>query len=97
MGKRFNKWIHLVKYIPNQLNKMECPRCNEKNLTYRYILYGEVRERLGTLDIWCDSCLFGIHISRVGIPEDVDYLTFNLDDNIIKETIPNFTWVNSDK
>lgn len=67
-----------------EATEIPCPHCHEKSIDYLYI--GDEKTRIGYLQVWCNNCLNGIYISRVGIPEGVKMISFqeNVDlDNII--------------
>lgn len=58
-------------------------------IDFQYV--GDCETRIGYLDIWCNSCMNGIHISKVRAPELVDLMAF--EDAKVKRRIPAFKQV----
>ncbi|MGN9810221.1 hypothetical protein ACTMSW_12795 [Micromonospora sp. BQ11] len=48
---------------------LPCPNCEHRTL--RLVFTGPPESTYGYASFWCDTCLEGIHISRVPIPEGV--------------------------
>jgi hypothetical protein len=90
----FKKWLDLAKIIfddvPNQKH-LVCPKCGKFEVDYQYV--GDNTDRIGYLDIWCKSCLIGIHLSRTKAPEKANMLTFDIPLEKISERIPNFVQI----
>jgi hypothetical protein len=89
----FNDWIELYKRV-NALedsNDLPCPNCSKAGIHFQYV--GDPETRIGYLALWCSFCLHGIHISRVLIPEDSDFLPFDCVEEEVANLIPNFTHV----
>jgi hypothetical protein len=89
-----HKWLHLGnKMIDNLPNKvlLKCPECNNETVDYQYV--GDPKSRIGYLDMWCTSCLKGVHISRVQIPENAELIPFDAPKEQIINRIPNFKLV----
>ena len=51
-----------------------CPSCGEGNVRVSYT--GDPETRIGYAIAWCDVCLNGIYLSRVGVPDGVEMLSF---------------------
>ena len=64
-----------------------CPNGDGGRVRIAYI--GDPNTRIGTAFIWCDVCRQGIFLSRVGIPEGADMLTFDASDEEQEAIIPN--------
>ena len=89
----FNEWLELVKRVvdktqDNKASSICCPNCESNSIDYQYV--GDVATKVGYLDIWCKTCLNGIHISRIKVPENVDMLSFDTSPERIAERIPDF-------
>ncbi|WP_105616651.1 hypothetical protein [Vallitalea okinawensis] len=82
----FKKWLELASLIQENQTKI-CPVCGENDIDFQYI--GDLVTKVGYLDIWCNKCLHGIHISRVKAPEGVNIISFDAHGDIIKR-IPDF-------
>lgn len=88
----FSSWLKLSADISSNIQKKEvnkCPICQSETVDFQYV--GDTDTRIGFLDIWCTSCMNGIHISRVKAPESANILTFN--DEKVKARIPDFNQV----
>jgi hypothetical protein len=88
MNPIFKKWLDLGWDLKR---KLPCPSCGERAIDFQHV--GDPATRIGYLDIWCASCLKGIHISRVTIPEDTPLLAIKDDAEKIAARIPTFTWI----
>lgn len=82
-------WYKLAGIIADNLStvSMECPVCGVANIDFQYV--GDMKTRRGFLCIWCVSCLHGIHLSGVRIPEHAEYLQKDQVETV-KKRIPNF-------
>lgn len=70
------------------MSPLECPRCGQNSVDMQYV--GDPDTRIGYLDVWCSSCLHGIHLSRVKVPLSANMLTFETPNEQITKKIPNF-------
>jgi hypothetical protein len=68
-----------------------CPNCGRDAL--RIAFTGNVDTRIGYGSCWCDNCLFGIHLSRVAIPPDVEVLPMDQTLEERRQHVPNYTLV----
>ena len=67
-----------------------CPRCGQDTL--RLVFTGnDNSQRTGYASFWCDSCLFGIHLSRCLVPEGVPILSIDLPREDRAIIVPNYT------
>jgi hypothetical protein len=82
----FYDWLRLFD-VEDENSKKECPNCGHAAIHFQYV--GDLRVRIGFLDIWCDSCIHGVHISRIRAPEHVSMISFE-DGAEYKRTVPNF-------
>lgn len=90
----FNDWLNLVKDIFNELPKkpaLICPKCGYASVDYQYV--GDLETKIGYLDVWCNDCLNGIHISRTKIPETANALSFDSSPEEIRKRIPSFVQI----
>ena len=88
MNDEFLKWMELGYDLKEDL---PCPLCGKQTIDFQYV--GDPSSRIGYLDIWCKSCLHGIHVSRVLIPEGVSMMALGVDDDKIDSRIPIYTQV----
>lgn len=90
----FNEWLNLVKEIVDKLpntDNLTCPKCSESGVDFQYV--GDKTTRVGYLDIWCKSCLHGIHISRTKIPANANMISFDEPAKVVSNRIPNFVQI----
>ena len=89
--KAFENWLLLAAKVTENLDsteKLKCPRCGHKDIDYLYI--GNFKSKVGYLQVWCNYCNHGIHISRVLIPEGAKALSFESDIEVINSIVPNY-------
>jgi hypothetical protein len=88
----FTGWLKLSVEISNNplpLSALYCPECLNSTVDFQYV--GDSEMRIGYLDVWCNSCSNGIHISRVRMPESAKLLEFN--DASLIDRIPSFNQI----
>ena len=68
-----------------------CPHCG--NETLRLVFTGDRDRGVGYAAFWCDTCLQGIGISRVAIPDGAVVRDIHDDPDDRRPEIPNFTLV----
>jgi len=71
--------------------KGKCPACKTSTIRFQYV--GDLSTRIGYLDIWCDSCLNGVHVSRAKVPENIEMLPFDTPSNVLKQKIPEIKYI----
>ena len=67
------KWLSLIDDL-SHADKLICPNCGQKQVDYIYV--GDDTSKIGYLQIWCKACRKGIYISRVRIPPNVKFVSF---------------------
>ena len=90
----FRDWLVIYKNIrESTVAKSECicPECGANTIDLQYV--GDVKERIGYLDMWCATCNRGIHMSRVLIPEGASMISFDDPVEAVSARIPNFAQV----
>lgn len=65
-----------------------CPNCGARTLNLAFT--GLVRDRVGYASFWCSTCMFGIHLSRVAVPDDVPMDSVYTPERDRSVTIPNY-------
>jgi hypothetical protein len=90
MNLIFKKWLHLGENLIKG-QPIICPTCNKATIDFQYV--GDPTKKVGYLDIWCSSCLNGIHISRVRIPDNVSLLNIGDNSGKISSRIPHYTQI----
>ncbi len=90
----FSDWLSLYKQIYDSQGKIEslvCPECGLRTVGHQYV--GRESDRMGYLDIWCYTCNKGAHFSRVRIPENALFISFDDFNEDIIAHIPNYEHV----
>jgi len=88
----FSAWLKLSADISGNAKQkpiLQCPECRKETIDFQYV--GDKETRIGYLDIWCNSCMNGIHISRVRVPVLADLIGFK--DAELKRRVPDFKQV----
>ncbi|MFB5678419.1 hypothetical protein ACE3NQ_23475 [Paenibacillus terreus] len=87
---QFKDWIKLSAVIADvqDTTNIECPNCHQFDVDYQYV--GDIQSRTGFLDIWCNACLHGIHLSRTKAPEKASIIPFDAVEEYTKK-VPKFT------
>lgn len=91
INPQFKEWIKLTAIVTNEnvkTTEIRCPECKRLGVDYQYV--GDIRLREGFLDIWCNFCLYSIHLSRTKVPEQVNMLPFDAVEEY-KKKVPKFT------
>lgn len=88
MNKEFKLWLNLSVRIQENKVDLLCPKCNKKDVDYIYV--GDINSRIGFMEVWCNSCLHGIHISRVKIPDGSKMFSFDISNSELKKNVPKF-------
>jgi hypothetical protein len=68
-----------------------CPRCASRTLRIAFMAWPDQHQGVGFF--WCDTCLFGIGLSRATIPPGTRALPFGLAEDELRPYIPNYTLV----
>lgn len=92
-NSNFKDWIKINSIIVENhqhISEVKCPNCQQFGIDYQYV--GDKNSRGGFLDIWCNSCLHGIHISRTKVPEHLSMISFEEVD-AYKSRVPRFTTI----
>ncbi len=67
------KWLNLVGELSHYKDLL-CPYCGKRSIDYLYI--GDENTKIGYLQVWCNECENGIYVSRVKIPPNAKFVTF---------------------
>lgn len=68
-----------------------CPNCGARTLNLAFT--GLVADRVGYASFWCSTCLFGIHLSRVPVPDDAPMDSVYAPERDRNVTVPDYTVV----
>jgi hypothetical protein len=87
----FRDWLLLyAKICSKELQKSQChcPQCGAQTIDLEHV--GDVVSRVAFLSMWCNTCLYGIHGSRVRVPENQPMLSSKEPMETITSRIPEF-------
>lgn len=90
----FQDWLNMYTNIrKSTVTRSECicPECGANSIDHQFV--GDVKKRIGYLDMWCTTCNRGIHMSRVLVPEGESMISFDEPVEIVSGRIPNFEQV----
>ncbi|MGW6058721.1 hypothetical protein [Streptomyces sp. NPDC055189] len=60
---------------PSAVRDIECPNCTNRTLV---LVFSEKLEGgIGYASFWCDTCMYGIHLSRTQIPDVAEVITLD--------------------
>ncbi len=84
----YEKWLDVVKKLQsNETGEpIYSPECPEEKVCYRYI--GDPATRYGYLVAWCNSTKKGINVSRLKIPDGVEFVSMDLPEDEVNKGIP---------
>ena len=89
----YDEWMEIaIKILDESFvdGEVTCPECGKNHIDYRFV--ANLKKNTGYLSIWCNSCLNGIQVSRVKVP-DISRKVDMYDDESLKKEIPNFKLV----
>ncbi|MFE0104807.1 hypothetical protein [Streptomyces sp. NPDC059009] len=75
MANEWNDWISVYERAyraPLRIAEISCPNCRCKTL--ELVFTEKLPGRIGYASFWCNTCMFGIHLSRTEIPEDAEVI-----------------------
>ena len=75
----------------SRLPEIPCPNCVAKTLRVLFIGLPEIRAASGYL--WCDTCLLGLTVCRMGVPEDGEIISHTVPVEDRALSMPDFTIV----
>ena len=74
--------------LPESAADAGCPNCGARTLGLAFT--GLVQDRVGYASFWCSTCLFGIHLSRVVVPDGVPMESIDTPPGERTRQIPNY-------
>lgn len=90
-GREWRRWMGLADHILREpdVSPLVCPNCGATAIASRFV--GGGPQRLGYGAIWCNTCLHGVWLSRLTIPEGIPMIP--IEDDPATVGIPNFQQV----
>jgi hypothetical protein len=83
----YRDWLKIISKFDGK-EELTCPDCRAMSINYQFV--GDCKTMIGHLYLWCNSCLHGIHISRVIIPNGVEVLPFDVSEKILSKKVPKY-------
>lgn len=90
----FQDWLNLYAIIRKSTvagSGHICPECGANSIVHQFV--GDVKKKIGYVDMWCTTCNRGIHMSRVLVSEGESMISFDVPSEVISDRIPNFEQV----
>jgi Bacterial regulatory proteins, luxR family len=73
---------------PADNRRAACPNCGHFDVRFQYV--ADAASRIGFCALWCENCRHGHVLSRVRVPEHLDFLPLDAPDDQIRAAIPEF-------
>lgn len=73
---------------PADTRRAPCPNCGFFAVRFQFV--AAPVSRIGFCALWCDNCGHGHSLSRVRVPDDVDFLPLNASEKQLRAVIPEF-------
>lgn len=84
-------WVEVFAAItkpPPDPKRAACPNCGHFSVRFKYL--ADERSRVGLCALWCGHCGHGHALSRVQVPDGVDFVPLDSPDDVVRRTIPAF-------
>lgn len=84
-------WVGVFAAImkpPPDSKRAACPNCGHFSVVFKYV--ADKGSRVGLCAIWCGHCGHGHTLSRVQVPEGVEFVPLDSPDEVLREAIPAF-------
>lgn len=84
-------WVAVFAAItkpPADPKRAACPHCGRFAVHVRYL--ADERSRIGLCALWCVHCGHGHTLSRVRVPEGMDFVPLDASDHVLRNAIPAF-------
>lgn len=84
----YQDWLKIIPKFNGSQEALSCPNCKAIAISYQFV--GDSESMIGHLYLWCNSCLNGIHVSRIKIPSGVEILPFDVSEETLIKKIPKY-------
>jgi hypothetical protein len=84
-------WVAVFAAItkpPPDTGRAACPNCGRFAVRFRYL--ADVDSRVGLCALWCENCGHGHTLSRVEVPEGIDFVPLDAPKDVLRSAIPDF-------
>ena len=73
---------------PADPKRAACPNCGNFAMHFAYL--ADARSRVGLCALWCERCRHGHTLSRVRVPDGIDFVPLDAPDDVVRNAIPTF-------
>lgn len=94
MERLVSTYARAYELLPGAPEDAACPNCGARTLNLAFT--GLVRDRVGYASFWCSTCLYGIHLSRVAVPDGVPMESIEVPPHERTRKVPNYRLVPED-
>lgn len=84
-------WKEILLKIIKGEEHIKSPFHKDSELEYRFVVFNK-NEKIGTLYFWCPKSMKGGSFSRIGVPENSDFVLYE----DLKDEIPEFELIEID-
>lgn len=84
-------WVRVFAAItapPVDTKRAPCPNCGFYEVRFQYV--ADIQSRVGFCALWCEHCGHGHTLSRIRVPDDIDFLPLDAPDGAIRDAVPDF-------
>jgi hypothetical protein len=89
----FDAYALVYQALPDHAD-VACPNCDHQTL--QLVFTGDSGTGVGWASFWCDHCLYGLHLSRVSIPDGGEILPVDARIEQRRSRIPDYTIIPPD-
>ena len=82
-SSEWQAWMQLLQIVlhPSVETPLLCPHCGAQTVESRFFV-GDKRVGWGAL--WCDTCNYGVQLSRVAVPVEIDAKPISAENSVPK-------------
>src|SRR5262245_60301975 len=84
-------WVRVFASItkpPVDPKRAACPNCGLFAVRFQYV--ADAGSRIGLCALWCENCGHGHTLSRVRVPDGIDFVPLDAPDKVLRNSIPDF-------
>lgn len=84
----FHRWLDVLESAKTGPGPFRCPSCDHVAVWALFV--GDHASRTGAALLWCESCVHGIDVSRLHIPETAELTPFSVEPSQWPRPVPDF-------
>ncbi len=83
---KHERWLRTYLQIRDKDPNVKCPICGKSDIGFQHV--GNIETRIGTIFIWCWSCMNGTTLGRVSIPLEIKMIPLELPEAEFRKYVP---------